>query len=233
MRAPGRARAWSAGWRQAVWRPGMDDAAREAPARPYRERLAYELDVIAQMKFPGYFLIVSDFIKWAKANGIPVGPGPRLGRRLGRRLEPDDHRPRPAALRPAVRALPQPRARVDARLRHRLLRGPARRGDHLRPRPLRRATGSRRSSPSARCRPAPPCATSAACCGLPFGLVDRICKLVPHNPANPVTLAQAIEMEPRLQGGPRRRPERGAHDRHRAAARGPAAATPRPMPPAW
>ena len=40
--------------------------------------------------------------------------------------------------------------------------------------------------------------------GLPFGLVDRICKLVPHNPANPVTLAQAIEMEPRLQRGARR-----------------------------
>ncbi|MGD9510505.1 MAG: DNA polymerase III subunit alpha, partial [Geminicoccaceae bacterium] len=35
--------------------------------------------------------------------------------------------------------------------------------------------------------------------GLPFGLVDRICKLVPHNPANPVTLAQAIELEPRLK----------------------------------
>ncbi len=41
----------------------------------YRERLAYELGVIATMKFPGYFLIVSDFIKWAKANDIPVGPG--------------------------------------------------------------------------------------------------------------------------------------------------------------
>ena len=35
--------------------------------------------------------------------------------------------------------------------------------------------------------------------GLPFGLVDRTCKLVPHNPANPVTLAQALDMEPRLK----------------------------------
>ena len=111
---------------QAVWQPDMDDAARESGALPYRERLAYELDVIAQMKFPGYFLIVSDFIKWAKANGIPVGPGPRLGRRLGRGLEPGHHRSRPAAVRAAVRALPQSRARVDAGLRHRLLRGPAR-----------------------------------------------------------------------------------------------------------
>jgi DNA polymerase-3 subunit alpha len=41
----------------------------------YFERLDYELGIIARMGFPGYFLIVSDFIKWAKANGIPVGPG--------------------------------------------------------------------------------------------------------------------------------------------------------------
>ncbi|MEX1252194.1 MAG: DNA polymerase III subunit alpha [Hyphomonas sp.] len=41
----------------------------------YFERLDFELGVIERMGFPGYFLIVSDFIKWAKANGIPVGPG--------------------------------------------------------------------------------------------------------------------------------------------------------------
>ena len=44
-------------------------------AVPYRERCAFELDVIASMGFPGYFLIVADFIVWAKAHGIPVGPG--------------------------------------------------------------------------------------------------------------------------------------------------------------
>ncbi len=44
-------------------------------AAPYRERLAFELSVIAAMGFPGYFLIVADFIKWAKGEGIPVGPG--------------------------------------------------------------------------------------------------------------------------------------------------------------
>ena len=41
----------------------------------YFDRLAFETDIIIQMGFPGYFLIVADFIKWAKANGIPVGPG--------------------------------------------------------------------------------------------------------------------------------------------------------------
>ena len=42
---------------------------------PYRERLEYELNVITKMKFSGYFLIVSDFIRWAKSQSIPVGPG--------------------------------------------------------------------------------------------------------------------------------------------------------------
>ena len=41
----------------------------------YADRLAYELDIITGMGFAGYFLIVADFIKWAKANDIPVGPG--------------------------------------------------------------------------------------------------------------------------------------------------------------
>jgi DNA polymerase-3 subunit alpha len=41
----------------------------------YRQRLKHELDVIINMGFPGYFLIVADFIQWAKDNGVPVGPG--------------------------------------------------------------------------------------------------------------------------------------------------------------
>jgi DNA polymerase III subunit alpha len=46
-----------------------------APVGEYEARLDYELDVIEGMGFPGYFLIVADFIKWAKARDIPVGPG--------------------------------------------------------------------------------------------------------------------------------------------------------------
>jgi len=41
----------------------------------YMERLRYELDIIIKMGFPSYFLIVSDFIEWSRANGVPVGPG--------------------------------------------------------------------------------------------------------------------------------------------------------------
>ena len=46
----------------------------------YQERLEFELAVIIKMRYPGYFLIVADFIKWAKAQGIPVGPGAVRGR---------------------------------------------------------------------------------------------------------------------------------------------------------
>ena len=46
-----------------------------APRETYTERLNYELGIIERMGFPGYFLIVADFIKWSKAQGIPVGPG--------------------------------------------------------------------------------------------------------------------------------------------------------------
>ncbi|HEY9146009.1 MAG TPA: DNA polymerase III subunit alpha, partial [Thiobacillus sp.] len=52
-----------------------DEAERAARLPEYIERLEFELGTIIQMGFPGYFLIVSDFINWAKNNGVPVGPG--------------------------------------------------------------------------------------------------------------------------------------------------------------
>lgn len=54
---------------------GANPEIRAAKAIEYRERLELELDCIINMGFPGYFLIVADFIQWAKDNGIPVGPG--------------------------------------------------------------------------------------------------------------------------------------------------------------
>ena len=53
----------------------VNNSEKDEISKPYYERLEYELGVIEQMGFPGYFLIVSDFIKWAKEQGIPVGPG--------------------------------------------------------------------------------------------------------------------------------------------------------------
>ncbi|MCP5272589.1 MAG: DNA polymerase III subunit alpha [Burkholderiaceae bacterium] len=52
-----------------------DEAERERLRPTYVARLDFELDTILKMGFPGYFLIVSDFIQWAKQNGCPVGPG--------------------------------------------------------------------------------------------------------------------------------------------------------------
>ncbi|MCG5512685.1 DNA polymerase III subunit alpha [Ectothiorhodospira shaposhnikovii] len=52
-----------------------DTPDREEKEKTYRARLDVELDVICQMGFPGYFLIVADFIQWAKDNAVPVGPG--------------------------------------------------------------------------------------------------------------------------------------------------------------
>ena len=105
------------------------------------ERLEFELGVIEEMGFSSYFLIVWDFVRYAKENGDRRRPGPRLGGRLDRLLQPQHHRPRPARQRPAVRALPQPGAQIDAGHRHRLLGPRPRADDPLRRREVRPRVG--------------------------------------------------------------------------------------------
>ncbi len=61
-----------------------------------RKQADFEIGVITQMGFPGYFLVVADFINWAKNNGIRVGPGRGSGAGLDGRVRHADHRPRPA-----------------------------------------------------------------------------------------------------------------------------------------
>ena len=149
--------------------------------------------------------------------------GPRLGRRLAGRLCADHHRPRSAPLRPAVRALPQSRARVDAGLRHRLLPGPARRGDPLRagalrPRPggadhhLRHAAGARRA---ARRRPRAGDALRPGRQALQAGAAE---------PGRSGDARQGDRGRAAAAGRARRRAGRQARLRHRAEAR-------RPLPP--
>lgn len=53
--------------------PNPEEREKQRPR--YEERLKFELDIIIKMQFPGYFLIVADFIQWSKNNGVPVGPG--------------------------------------------------------------------------------------------------------------------------------------------------------------
>ncbi len=115
------------------------------------------------MGFPGYFLIVSDFMKWTRAQRHS-GRRARLRRLLAGGLGARHHQPRSLALRPVLRALPQSRTHLDAGLRYRFLPGAARRGRALCAATNMAATAWRRSSRWARCRRAPRCATSAACC---------------------------------------------------------------------
>ena len=58
-----------------VYTPDMTPEKRAEIDKIYYARLDYELNVIKKMGFPGYFLIVSDFIRWSKGNGVPIGPG--------------------------------------------------------------------------------------------------------------------------------------------------------------
>ncbi|NJC73545.1 DNA polymerase III subunit alpha [Planosporangium thailandense] len=61
-------------FRKEVWR-GMERRWPEGYDEEHRKQAEYEMDIISQMGFPAYFLVVADFIMWAKNNGIPVGPG--------------------------------------------------------------------------------------------------------------------------------------------------------------
>ena len=182
---------------QAVFREGMDAAQRQAAAASYRERLAYELDVVAQMRFAGYFLIVSDFIRWAKGQGIPVGPGrgSGAGSVVAWALEITDLDPLRFGLlferflNPERVSMPDfdidfCEERRDEVIRYVCERYGADRVAQIITFGTLQARAALRDV--------------GRVMGLPFGQVDRICKLVPINPANPVTLAQAKLIEPRL-----------------------------------
>jgi DNA polymerase-3 subunit alpha len=169
-----------------------------APEQDYWDRLEREIGVIQTMGFPGYFLIVSDFIKWAKANGVPVGPGRgsgagslvayaltitnldplRFGLLFERFLNPE--------------RVSMPDFDIDfcqERREEVIVYVQAKYGRDrvaqiitfgtLQARAVLRDVGR--------------------VLQLPLGLVDRLAKMVPNNPAAPTTLAQAIEIEPRLK----------------------------------
>ena len=102
------------------------------PSTSTNARLEYEIAMIKKMGYTGYFLIVWDFIRYAREEGIPVGPGrgSAAGSLVAWCMRITDVDPIDFDLH--LRALPQPRARVDARHRRRLLRAAPRRGDRLR-----------------------------------------------------------------------------------------------------
>lgn len=181
-----------------VFTAGMSDSEKEAAAKPYWDRLEFELDVIITMKFPGYFLIVSDFIGWAKDHDIPVGPGrgSGAGSLIAWSLRITDLDPLRYGLlferflNPERVSMPDfdidfCQDRRDEVIRYVAQKYGADRVAQiitfgkLQARAVLRDVGR--------------------VLQMPYSQVDRICKLVPNNPAAPVTLKEAIEQEPMLK----------------------------------
>ena len=189
-----------------VFKSDMDEATRVETAKKYTDRLDYELGVINGMGFPGYFLIVSDFIEWTKDNGIPVGPGRGSGAgsvvawallitdldplRYGLLFE--------RFLNPERVSMPDfdidfCQDRRDEVIRYVQERYGAQQVAQiitfgkLQARAVLRDVGRVMQ--------------------LSYGQVDRICKLVPNNPAAPVTLQEAIDQEPTLRSAIREEEE--------------------------
>ena len=172
-----------------------------APGRTveeYQERLAFELKTIEGMKYPGYFLIVSDFISWAKEHGIPVGPGrgSGAGSLVAYSLLITDLDPLrfdllfERFLNPERVSMPDFDIDFCQDRRDEVIRYVQERYGRdqvaqiitfgtLQARGVLRDVGR--------------------VLEMPYGQVDKLCKLVPQNPAAPVTLAKAIEGEPKLQ----------------------------------
>ena len=164
----------------------------------YRERLDFELGVIERMKFPGYFLIVSDFIKWAKQHNIPVGPGrgSGAGSLVAYALTITDVDPLRFSLlferflNPERVSMPDFDIDFCQDRREEVIR-------YVQQKYGREQVAQIITFGSLQARAA--LRDVGRVLEMPYGQVDRICKLVPNNPANPTPLSKAIEEEPRLQ----------------------------------
>lgn len=105
------------------------------------DKLDYELSIIVGAGFVDYFLIVYEFINWAREHGIPVGPGLRKRRGLHDSLPDKNNGHRTHTLQPALRENALARTRLPAGLRRRLLRAPKAARDRARARKVRRRQG--------------------------------------------------------------------------------------------
>ncbi|GAA3852885.1 DNA polymerase III subunit alpha [[Pseudomonas] carboxydohydrogena] len=164
----------------------------------YRTRLAFELDVIRRMKYPGYFLIVSDFIKWAKAQGIPVGPGrgSGAGSLVAYALTITDLDPLRFGLLFERFLNPERVSMPDFDIDF----CQDRRGEvihYVQERYGRDQVGQIITFGTLQARGV--LRDVGRVLQMPYGQVDKLTKLVPQNPAAPVTLAAAIAGEPKLQ----------------------------------
>ena len=173
-------------------------AADDEAFRPYRERLEFELDMIVKTGFAGYFLIVADFIQWAKRQDIPVGPGRGSGAgsvvawaltitdldplRFGLLFE--------RFLNPERVSMPDFDIDFCQDRRDEVIRYVQQK--YGRDRVAQIITFGKLQARAV-------LRDVGRVLAMPYGQVDRIAKLVPYNPAHPVSLEKAIWSEPQLQ----------------------------------
>ena len=183
---------------QAILRAWPETEDQAALRTRYEDRLKYELGVIVEMGFSGYFLIVTDFIAWSKQQGIPVGPGRGSGAAslVAYSLKITGLDPIPFGLlferflNPERVSMPDfdidfcqdRREEVIAYVRDTY--GADRVAQII-------TYGSLKARAALR--------DAGRVLAMPYGQVDRLCKMVPNNPANPVTLKEAIESEAQLR----------------------------------
>ena len=181
-----------------VFTAEMDEAARQAAATPYRERLEFELGVINQMGFPGYFLIVADFIQWAKRRDIPVGPGrgSGAGSVVAWALSITDLDPLrwgllfERFLNPERVSMPDFDIDFCQDRREEVIGYVQEKYGFDRVAQII-TFGSLQARAALR--------DVGRVLEMPYSQVDRIAKLIPNNPANPTTIAQALESEEDLR----------------------------------
>ncbi len=163
----------------------------------YSDRLAHELSIIHKMNYSGYFLIVSDYIKWAKQNDIPVGPGrgSGAGSLVAYCLDITDLDPIEFGLiferflNPDRISMPdfdidfceEKRDLVFKYLKSKYKNGVA----HI------ITFGKLKARMALR--------DIGRVIGLPYGHVDKICKMIPFDPSRPLSLQESIDREPRFK----------------------------------
>ncbi|MHB1109672.1 MAG: DNA polymerase III subunit alpha, partial [Devosia sp.] len=164
----------------------------------YEARLEFELGVIIKMKYPGYFLIVADFIQWAKGQEIPVGPGrgSGAGSLVAYALTITDLDPLrydllfERFLNPDRVSMPDFDIDFCQDRRQEVI-------DYVQRKYGTEQVAQIITFGTLQARAV--LRDVGRVLQMPYGQVDRISKLVPANPANPVTLAQALEIEPQLR----------------------------------
>ena len=181
-----------------VFTDEMDESARDELRKSYSKRLDHELAVIDKMGYSGYFLIVADFIQWAKRQNIPVGPGrgSGAGSIVAWSLTITDINPIQFQLiferflNPERVSMPDFDIDFCQDRRDEVIEYVA--GKYGQDRVAQIITfGKMQARIVIR--------DVGRVQQMPYGQVDRICKLIPNNPASPVSLKEAIEVEPELK----------------------------------